>query len=95
MSLNFNEVNVLGNIINDTYGKGSTDSAHADGRYSHFNQQAGHASSVVTKSSLQGEILTVTALSIVNLTSPSTQHLGLEPQRHSRIRQQSVATYAL
>ena len=72
MALNFNEINVLGNIINDTYGKGSTNYGEGGSRYT-VAGPGGH-SSVVTKSSLQGSILTVTSLSVINLTSPSTQH---------------------
>ena len=72
MALNFEEVNILGNIINDTYGKGSTNYDEGGSRYTVHGP--GNQSSVVTKSTLHGEILTVTSLSIVNLTSPSTQH---------------------
>ena len=72
MALSFEEINVLGNIINDTYGKGSTNYDEGGSRYTAYGP--GNQSSVVTKSSLRGEILTVTSLSIVNLTSPSTQH---------------------
>lgn len=72
MGLNFQEVNVLGNIINDTYGKGSTNYGEGDARYTEAGP--GNHSSVATKSSLHGNILTVTSLSVINLTSPSTQH---------------------
>ena len=72
MALNFEEVNILGNIANDTYGKGSTNYEEAGTRYTAHTP--GSQSTVVTKSSLQGEILTVTSLAIINLTSPSTQH---------------------
>ena len=72
MALNFNEVNVLGNIINDTYGKGSTNYGEGGTRYTAVG--AGNHSSVVTKSSLQGDILTVTSLSVINLSHIHTQH---------------------
>ena len=75
MSLNFEEINILGNIINDTFGKGSTnyeDGISTMGGYT--RKGVGQPSSVVTKSALSGNILTVTSLSIINLTSPSTQH---------------------
>ena len=74
MALNFEEVNVLGNLINDTYGKSSTstgyNSADAGGdlRYGGYSAGGpGTVNSVVTKSSLEGEILCVTSLCIVNL----------------------------
>tara|TARA_Y100000992_G_C21106053_1_gene414946 strand:- start:217 stop:657 length:441 start_codon:yes stop_codon:yes gene_type:complete len=72
MALSFEEINVLGNIINDTYGKGSTNYGEGDKRYTAY--VPGSHSTVVTKSSLHGEILTVTSLAIINLTSSSTQH---------------------
>ena len=72
MALNFDEVNVLGNIINDTYGKGSTNYGEAGSRYTIAGP--GSHSSVVTKATLQGEILTVTSLSIINLAHIHTQH---------------------
>lgn len=72
MSLNFKEVNILGNIINDTYGKGSTNHDQESTKFTTFGP--GNASSHSTKSALQGNILTVTSLVVINLTSPSTQH---------------------
>jgi len=72
MALNFEEINILGNITNDTYGKGSTDySEEHSSRYTHASQTL---SSVVTKSSLQGDILTVTSLTVVNLSHIHLQH---------------------
>jgi len=62
MSLNFDEVNILGNLINDTFGKPSMSGGY------------GIANSVVTKSSLSGEILTVTSLAVINLANLHTQH---------------------
>ena len=72
MALNFEEVNVLGNIINDTYGQGSTNYGEGGTRYTPVG--AGNHSSVVTKSSLQGDVLTVTSLSVVNLAHIHAQH---------------------
>ena len=72
MALNFKEVNILGNIINDTFGKGSTNYGDAENRYTAYG--VGNQSSVVTKSSLHGEILTVTSLSVINLSHIHTQH---------------------
>ena len=72
MALNFEEVNILGNIIKDTYGKGSTNYGEGEKRYTAFGP--GNHTSTVTKSVLHGEVLTVTSLAVVNLTSPSTQH---------------------
>lgn len=73
MALNFNEVNILGNIINDTYGKASTN-FDSENRYITATPNTPNSLTVVTKSSLQGSILTVTSLSIVNLTLPQSQH---------------------
>jgi len=72
MALNFEEVNVLGNIINDTYGKGSTNYEEGGSRFTAAGP--GNHSSVVSKSSLQGEILTVTSLAVINLAHIHTQH---------------------
>lgn len=81
MALNFEEVNILGNIINDTFGKASTQtgysSAEHGGNPSYGGYSAGGpgtASTVVTKSSLSGDILTVTSLAIINLSHIHTQH---------------------
>ena len=72
MALNFEEINILGNITNDTFGGGSTNYGEGGSRYTMSGP--GTNSSVVTKSSLHGEILSVTSLAVINLTSPSTQH---------------------
>ena len=76
MSLNFEEVNILGNLINDSYGKGSTNYGEKTPGMSlgYTPVGSGHASSVVTKSSLQGEMLCVTSLCIVNLGPHGHQH---------------------
>ena len=75
MALSFEEVNVLGNLINDTYGQGSTNYGDSDstlGGYSKYGP--GSASSVVTKASMQGDVLCVTAIAVVNLGPISHQH---------------------
>lgn len=76
MSLNFEEVNILGNLTNDTFGKGSTNNgSNTPGMglgYTPIGQ--GNASSVATKSSLQGSMLCVTSLAIVNLGPHGQQH---------------------
>ena len=59
MALSFSEVNILGNIINDTYGKGSTNYGEGESRMTPAGP--GNHSSTVTKSSLHGDILTVTS----------------------------------
>ena len=68
MSLNFEEVNVLGNLINDTYGKSSTTSPWPSRSKSY------EASSTSTKASLQGSTLCVTSLCIKNLGPHGHQH---------------------
>ena len=65
MSLNFEEVNILGNIINDTFGKGSTNYERENRWYT--PPTPGNDSSVVTKGTLSGDILTVTSLVVVSL----------------------------
>jgi hypothetical protein len=77
MSLTFEEVNCLGNIINDTFGKSSTgyDKDQFESRYGSYSQyrQGGH-DSVVIKASLEGNCLCVTAVGIYNLGPHSHQH---------------------
>ena len=81
MALNFEEVNVLGNLINDTFGKASTStwysSAELGGNLRYGGYSAGGpgtVNSVVTKASLDGETLCVTSLCIVNLGPHGHQH---------------------
>ena len=81
MALSFEEVNVLGNLINDTYGKSSTstgyNSADVGGNLRYGGYSAGGpgtVNSVVTKASLGGETLCVTSLCIVNLGLHGQQH---------------------
>jgi hypothetical protein len=81
MALSFQEVNILGNIINDSFGKPSTttgySSAESGGNpmYGGYSSSGlGTANSVVTKASLQGEMLCVTSLCIVNLGPHGHQH---------------------
>lgn len=77
MSLTFEEVNILGNILNDSFGKASTgyDDDQFESRYGGFsaNRQGGH-NSVVVKASLEGDCLCVTAVGIYNLGPHSHQH---------------------
>jgi len=81
MALSFEEINVLGNLTNDTYGKSSTrseyDSVEDGGNPGYGGYSAGGTgspSSVATKSSLQGDNLCVTSLCIVNLGPHGYQH---------------------
>ena len=81
MALSYEEVNVLGNLINDTYGKPSTQTGYSSAeqggnlRYGGYSAGGpGTVNSVVTKSSLQGETLCVTSLCIVNLGPHGHQH---------------------
>ena len=81
MALNFEEVNILGNIINDTYGKPSTQTGYSSAEqggnpaYGGYSRGGtGTANTVATKSQLHGEVLTVTSLAIVNLANIHTQH---------------------
>jgi hypothetical protein len=72
MPLSFEEVNILGDITNDTYGRGSTNAGEAASRFTAAGP--GNQSTVVTKSSLQGDTLTVTSLAVINLSHIHTQH---------------------
>jgi hypothetical protein len=77
MGLSFEEVNVLGSIINDTFGKASTgydDEQYEStlGGYSAYNQ--GSHDSIVVKCSLDGDCLCLTAVGIYNLGPHSHQH---------------------
>ena len=75
MALSFEEVNVLGNLINDTYGKGSTNYGEAESTLGGYTRGGpGNSSSVVTKASLQGDNLCVTSIAVVNLGPISHQH---------------------
>lgn len=81
MALNFEEVNILGNIINDTFGKPSTQTGYSSVKRGGNPAYGGYASggfgtanTVATKSSLHGEILTVTSLAVINLANLHTQH---------------------
>ena len=68
MALSFEEVNVLGNLVNDTYGKGSTNYGEAESTLGGYTRGGpGNSSSVVTKASLQGDNLCVTSIAVVNL----------------------------
>lgn len=83
MSLSFEEINILGNIINDSFGKGSTNYGKSMSHYGGFtNKGPGEPSSVVTKATLKGEVLCVTSLAIINLTLPSTQHQEITRVEH-------------
>ena len=81
MSLSFEEVNILGNIINDTFGKPSTHTGYSSAKqggnpaYGGYSPGGfGTANTVVTKSGLSGEVLTVTSLAVINLANLHTQH---------------------
>ena len=82
MSLSFEEVNIIGNIINDTFGKSSTgyDEDQLDpslGGFAKFKiggDSTGSHDSIVVKSSLEGDCLCVTAVGIYNLGPHSHQH---------------------
>jgi len=76
--MNFEEINILGNIINDSWGTGSTNyyEREEENMYGSGMTRLGPAqpSSVATKVSLHGENMTVTSLAIINLGSIGSQH---------------------
>jgi len=71
MTLSFEEVNILGNIINDTWGNSSTGEEE-------WEVGIKNPSTVVTKSSLQDDVLSVMSLSIINLGSYHEQHKQID-----------------
>ena len=66
MSLNFEEVNIIGQLINDTFGKSST----GMDRYKHDTSGAG----VAIKASLSGNILVLMGIAIKNLGTHGQQY---------------------
>ena len=61
MPLNFDEVNILGNLINDTFGKPSTQTGYSSAKHGGNPAYGGYAkggfgtaNTVATKSILQG-----------------------------------------
>ena len=72
MALSFDEINILGVITNDTYGKASTQSAYGESRLGGYS--TGAANSVATKVSFDGDTMHITSLSIINLGPIGMQH---------------------
>jgi hypothetical protein len=91
MGLSFEEVNILGNIVNDTYGKGSTSNgSYGNGKLGGYNLGgAGTSSSCTNKASLQGNHLYVTSLIVVNLGPINYQHKSIsdaENELNARVK---------
>jgi hypothetical protein len=75
MALSFEEINILGNLVNDTYGKPSTQTGYGDSKLGGYSiGGTGTANSVVTKSSFDGNVMHVTSLAIINLGPIGMQH---------------------
>ena len=75
MALSFEEMNILGNLVNDTYGKPSTQTGYGESRLGgYYPGGAGTASSVATKAAFDGNVMHVTSLAIINLGPIGTQH---------------------
>jgi hypothetical protein len=72
MALSFKETNILGDITNDTYGKSSTGSSYGEPRLGGYS--ASSTSSVATKASLEGNVMHITSLAIINLGPIGMQH---------------------
>jgi hypothetical protein len=66
MALNFEEVSILGDLVNDTWGRSSTGEEEW--------QVGGLPNTFVTKSSLHNDKLIVTSLTIINLGAIGSQH---------------------
>jgi hypothetical protein len=75
MGLSFEEMNILGNLVNDTYGKPSTQTGYGDPKLGGYSMGGtGTANSVATKSIFNGNIMHVTSLAIINLGPIGMQH---------------------
>lgn len=75
MALSFEEMNILGNLVNDTYGIPSTQTGYGDSKLGGYSMGGtGTANSVVTKSSFDGNVMHVTSLAIINLGPIGMQH---------------------
>ena len=72
MALSFEEMNILGNITNDTYGNTSTTSEYGESRLGGY--ATGNANSVATKASFDGNVMHITSLAVVNLGPIGVQH---------------------
>ena len=72
MALSFEEMNILGNITNDTYGNTSTTSGYGESKLGGYG--TGNANSIATKASFDGNIMHITSLAVVNLGPIGAQH---------------------
>ena len=72
MALSFEEMNILGNITNDTYGKNSTQGGYGDSALGGYSNPA--ANSVATKVAFDGDVMHITSLAIINLGPIGMQH---------------------
>ena len=72
MALSFEEMNILGNITNDSYGKHSTQGGYGESALGGYS--TGVANSVATKVSFDGNVMHITSLAIVNLGPIGMQH---------------------
>jgi len=85
MSLSFEEMNILGNLTNDSFGRGSTnhfdfknrqgEATYNSGRPDGYTMGGtGQNSSVATKVAFAGNVMHITSLAIINLGSIGMQH---------------------
>lgn len=81
MALSFEEMNILGNLTNDTFGKPSTQTGYSSAEYGgnpayggYARGGTGTANSVATKAAFDGNVMHVTSLAIVNLGHIGMQH---------------------
>ena len=81
MALSFEEIKKLGNLVNDTFGKPSTQTGYSSAEHGgdpayggYAKYSTGTANSVATKASFDGNIMHVTSLAIINLGPIGTQH---------------------
>lgn len=72
MSLSFEEMNILGNITNDTYGKYSTQGEYGESKLGGYS--TGAANSVANKVVFNGNVMHITSMSIINLGPIGMQH---------------------
>jgi hypothetical protein len=77
MSLSFEEMNILGNLTNDSYGRGSTNDYDKQRPDGYTLGGPGQHSSGTTKVSFAGDIMHINSIAIINLGPISHQHQAI------------------
>jgi len=75
MALSFEEINILGNITNDSYGCAATTSGYGNSKLGGYSTGGmGSASSIAIKTSIDGDVMHVTSIAVINLGPIGVQH---------------------